>query len=77
VAAMRAVGIGHRLPAHSNVREDAGEYRVELDVTEFTEDELRVEVLGPRVIVRGEQQETADDNGKALRLRKRLEECHP
>ena len=40
MAAMRTVGYGHRLPAHANVREDDGEYVIELDVSDFLEGEL-------------------------------------
>ena len=43
MAAMRAVGNGHQLPAHANVREDSGEYLIELDVSDFTESELTIE----------------------------------
>jgi HSP20 family molecular chaperone IbpA len=74
MAAMRAVGDGHQLPAHANVREDAAEYLIELDVADFTERELTVEALGPRLQVCGDQVETAADAGKAFRLHERLEE---
>ena len=43
MAAMRAVGTGHRLPAHANVRADAHEYVIELDVSDFLESELDVD----------------------------------
>jgi len=74
MAAMRAVGNGHQLPAHANVRESAGEYLIELDVADFSESELSVEALGPRLIVRGDQRETVEDDGKAFRLHECLEE---
>jgi HSP20 family molecular chaperone IbpA len=74
MAAMRVVGNGHQLPAHANVREEAGEYLIELDVADFTETELSVEALGPRLTVRGDQLETVEDDGKAFRLHERLEE---
>ena len=74
MAAMRAVGNGHKLPAHANVREQPGEYVIELDVADFTERELSVEVFGPRLTVRGEQLETKEDEGHAFRLQERLEE---
>jgi HSP20 family molecular chaperone IbpA len=74
MAAMRAVGNGHQLPAHANVREEADEYVIELDVADFTESELSVEALGPRLKLRGEQRETVEDGGKAFRLHERLEE---
>ena len=66
MAAMRAVGVGHRLPAHANVREDAREYVIELDVSDFLESELAIEVVGPRVTVRGDQVEEQDDDAVAL-----------
>jgi HSP20 family molecular chaperone IbpA len=75
MAAMQAVGNGHQLPAHANVREEQGEYLIELDVSDFTEFELTVEVLGPRLTVRGDQIATREDNGKAFRLHERLEEA--
>ena len=74
MAAMRAVGNGHKLPAHANVREQSGEYVIELDVADFTESELSVEAFGPRVTVRGDQLETKEDEGLAFRLHERLEE---
>lgn len=74
MAAMRAVGNGHQLPAHANVREELGEYVIELDVADFTQSELSVEAFGPRLTVRGEQVETVEDDGKAFRLHERLEE---
>ena len=74
MAAMRAVGNGHQLPAHANVREENGDYVIELDVADFTESELSVEAFGPRLMVRGDQLETVEDDGKAFRLHERLEE---
>jgi HSP20 family molecular chaperone IbpA len=74
MAAMRVVGNGHKLPAHANVREEIGEYVIELDVADFTEKELFVEALGPRLTVRGDQLETEEDDGKPFRLHERLEE---
>lgn len=74
MAAMRAVGNGHQFPAHAKVREDACEYLIQLDVSDFTESELSVEAFGPRLTVRGDQLEIAEDDGKAFRLHERLEE---
>ena len=74
MAAMKLAGAGHGLPAHVHVLEDAGEYRIELDVSDFTEDELEIEVVGPRVTVRGEQVARAADAGEAFRLSERLVE---
>jgi HSP20 family molecular chaperone IbpA len=71
---MRSVGNGHKLPPHARVQEDPGEYLIELDVSDFTEPELTVTVLGPLVAVRGDQLETEEDEGLAFRLHERLEE---
>lgn len=73
MAFMRTVGSCHRLPAHANVREEAGEYLIELDVADFSEAELAIEALGRRLTVRGDQVQTGDD-GEAFRLHERLEE---
>lgn len=74
MAFMRAVGNGHQHPAHASVRDEDGEYVVELDVADFTESELEVEALGRQVTVRADQVETPEDDGKAFRLHERLEE---
>ena len=74
MAAMRAVGIGHRLPAHANVRDDDREYVIELDVSDFLESELVIDVVGPRVTVHGDQVQEQDDDTAAFRLQERLEE---
>jgi HSP20 family molecular chaperone IbpA len=74
MAVMRAVGIGHRLPAHANVRDDGHEYVVELDVSDFLESELAVDVLGLRVSVHGDQVREQDEETVAFRLQERLEE---
>jgi HSP20 family molecular chaperone IbpA len=71
---MRVVGNGHPLSARDRVRQDHGEYVVELDVSDFTEAELAVEVLGQRVTVHGAQSETPVDKGEAFRLQERLDE---
>jgi len=47
MAAMRTVGVGHRPSAHANVREDASEYVIELEVSDFLESELAIEAVGP------------------------------
>ena len=72
--AMQAVGNHHHLPAHANVHEHRDEYVIELDVADFTESELTVETYGQRLTIRGEQVETAEDDGMPFRLRERLEE---
>jgi HSP20 family molecular chaperone IbpA len=74
MAAMGAVGFGHQLPAHANVREQPDEYIVELDVADFTEAELSVETLGRKVNIRGDQLVSPEDVGKPFRLHARLEE---
>ena len=73
MAAMRLVGNGHQL-AHANVRADPGEYVIQLDVSDFTENELSVEALGPRLTVRGEQLQRSADGGEPFWLHERLEE---
>jgi HSP20 family molecular chaperone IbpA len=74
MAFMRTVGNGHQLPPHAHVREEPGQYLIQLDVSDFTEKELTIEALGPRLTVRGDQRETTDDHGEAFRLHERLEE---
>jgi len=74
MAAMRAVGNGHQLPAHAHVREKPREYVIELEVSDFTESELVVEALGPRLTVRGDQLESTEYDYQAFRLHERLEE---
>lgn len=71
---MRTVGAGHQPPAHARVREEPAVYVIELDVSEFTEDELSVEALGPQVTVRGDQRERPQDAVEPFRLHERLEE---
>jgi HSP20 family molecular chaperone IbpA len=71
---MRSVGTGHRLPANANVRADAREYVVELDVSDFLESELDVELVGARITVRGNQTQDPGDDGIPFRLQERLEE---
>ena len=71
---MRAVGTGHRQPAHATVRADAHEYVVELEVSDFLESELDVELVGARITVRGDQSQDPGDDGIPFRLQERLEE---
>lgn len=73
MAVMQTVG-PRRPPAHANVAEDGHQYVVSLDVADFTESELKVEVAGRTVRVHGEQEEMAEDRGSPLRLRETLEE---
>jgi HSP20 family molecular chaperone IbpA len=72
--AMRTVGTGHLFSPHVQVRRDADEYVIELDVSDFTEPELSIEAVGPCITVRGDQLERPEDDGKAFRLHERLEE---
>jgi HSP20 family molecular chaperone IbpA len=74
MAAMRTVGENHRLPPHAHVREVDGRYVIELDVSDFTERELTVELLSRRLTVRGDQLELPDDDVEAFRMHERLEE---
>lgn len=74
MAVMRAVGAGHGLPAHAKVREDACEYVIELDVSDFLESELSVEAVGRQITVRADQLQAPEDEGAAFRLHERLEE---
>jgi len=71
---MRAVGTGHRPPANAKLRADAREYVIELDVSDFLESELDVELVGARITVRGDQSLDPGDEGIPFRLEERLEE---
>jgi len=71
---MRTVGTGHQFSRHVQVRRDTGEYVIELDVSDFTEQELSIEAVGPCITVRGDQLERPEDDGKPFRLHERLEE---
>jgi HSP20 family molecular chaperone IbpA len=73
VAAMQAVGY-HQLPPHARVRETDRQYIIELDVADFTQAELAVDVFGPVLTVRGDQKQNPGDEGKAFRIHERLEE---
>jgi HSP20 family molecular chaperone IbpA len=74
MTAMHVVGSGHRLPARARLSERNDAYVVELDVSDFTERELAVEVVGLLVTVRGDQLEMKEDNALAFHLHERLEE---
>ena len=74
MAVMRTVGVGHQLPPHASIREEPTEYTILLDVSDFTEREVTVEALGPRLTVRGDQVERAGDEGTPFCLHERLEE---
>lgn len=72
--AMRVVGAGHLLSDHAHVRREPDEYVIDLDVADFSGDELSIEALGLCITVRGDQRELPGDDGKAFRLHERLEE---
>jgi HSP20 family molecular chaperone IbpA len=74
MTAMHAVGTGHRLRPHTNVRDDGHAYVIQLDVADFAESELAVEAFGPRLTVRGDQFEKPGDDSTPFRLHERLEE---
>ena len=72
MAVMLMARNGHQLSPHAQVREEPGEYVIELDVSDFAVSELGVEALGPTITVRGDQLEA--NEGFAFRLHERLEE---
>jgi HSP20 family molecular chaperone IbpA len=72
--AMRVVGTGHQLSERARVRRDPDEYVIELDVSDFKDDELSIEALGLCITVRGDQREMPGDEGQAFRIHERLEE---
>jgi HSP20 family molecular chaperone IbpA len=74
MAAMRPVGNGRALPPHAHVRDDATEYVIELDVSDFTERELTVQAIGPRLTIRADQRESPGNATEPFRLHERLEE---
>ena len=74
MAVMRAVGSGHQPPARAQVREEPREYVISLDVSNFTEQEIAVEVLAQRLTVRADQAGSAEDDDTPFRLHERLEE---
>jgi HSP20 family molecular chaperone IbpA len=61
----------HPYPPHGKVVENDDEYVVELDVAEFTEEEIAVSVDGDVVTVTGDQVRSPDE---WLSLSERLEE---
>lgn len=68
------VGTSRPLPPHAQVREDASEYVIELDVADFTERELTVETVGRSVTVRGDQPGGELLDEPPFRLHEHLEE---
>ena len=74
MTAMHHAGLARGLPPHANVSEFPDEYVVELELSDFAEPELTVELDGNRLTVRGEQFETDDEAAEPFRLRERLVE---
>jgi HSP20 family molecular chaperone IbpA len=72
--AMRVVGRGHQLSDRASVRREPDEYIIDLDVSDFAEDELSIEAVGLLITVRGDQHELPGDDGKPFRLHECLEE---
>jgi len=58
---------------HAVIRQAPGVYFIDLDVSEFTRDELTVETIGQRVTVRGTQSAAPEDVGTCP-LARQLEE---
>jgi HSP20 family protein len=71
---MQRVGLARGLPPHANVTELDDEYVIELEVSDFAEPELTVELERGVVTVRGEQRETDAEAHEPFRLRERLVE---
>lgn len=74
MTAMQRVGLARGLPPHANVSEFDNEYVIELEVSDFAEPELTVELEQDVVTVRGEQKETDAEAHEPFRLRERLVE---
>ena len=70
---MRTMGLAPLLPPEASVEQSANEYVVHLAVPGFAQEELEVEIAGCFVTVRGDQTQTAIDDGP-FRLHERLEE---
>jgi HSP20 family protein len=73
MTAMRTMGLAPALPPGSHVQESKNEYVVHLNVPGFAQEELKVEIAGRFVTVRGDQTQTSIDNSP-FRLHERLEE---
>ena len=74
MSAVQAVGNRYQLVANANVLEEPDEYLIQLDVSDFTENELTIEADGSQLTVRGKQLGTVEDDGEAFRVLERLEE---
>ena len=66
MGAVEALDADHRLPRRFAMREEAAEYVVELDVSDFTREQLSVDAVGHRVTVRGDRA-TRDDSERLPR----------
>ena len=73
MTAMRTMGLAPVLPSEASVEHSTNEYVVHLAVPGFAQEELEVEIAGRLVTVRGDQTQTAIDDGP-FRLHERLEE---
>jgi HSP20 family molecular chaperone IbpA len=71
---MSTTGAGRRLPPHAQLREEGTRYVVELDVSDFTQSEVRVELDGPRVCISADQIEPSGEAEEPFTLHERLEE---
>jgi HSP20 family molecular chaperone IbpA len=74
MTAMKTVGRASTFPAQADIVESVDHYLVELDVSDFALDELRVQLDADRVTVIGDQVLGSDEIEPAFRLRERLEE---
>lgn len=73
MSAMPMIGPLRRLPPHASVSEEADEYLIGLDVSDFAVAELAVDVVGSRLVVRGEQLEDRETE-EPFAIHERLEE---
>jgi HSP20 family molecular chaperone IbpA len=73
MSAMPMIGPRRELPPHASVDEESAEYLIRLDVSDFVLDELAVEVVGSRLVVRGEQLGDGDAD-KPFAVQEKLEE---
>jgi HSP20 family protein len=74
MTAMKTVGRAHAFPPQADVVETVDHYLVELDVSEFAQDELQVQIDGDKVTIVGDQQNRLEAEEPAFRLHERLEE---
>jgi len=74
MTAMKTAGRAHTFPSQASVVETVDHYLVELDVSDFVQEELRVELDGDRVTVVGDQRLGFDGGEPAFRLCERVEE---